>query len=84
MIFAILTFIGGVSVNLIPTLEKKFKNRLLTFLTLVYLSSYLLVRSNRSKVFGKCSNTNYLINVLFRSNDQINLVHIRIQIFEKF
>lgn len=84
MIFAILTFIGGVSVNLIPNLEKKFKNRLLTFLTLVYLSSYLLVRRNRSKIFRKCRDTNHFTHVLFCSNDQIDLVYIRIQIFEKF
>lgn len=43
MIFAILTFIGGLSINLLKTLEKKFKNRILTFLALIYIVSYTFV-----------------------------------------
>ncbi len=43
MIFAILTFIGGLSVALIKSLEKKFKNRVLTFLSMTYILSYVIV-----------------------------------------
>ncbi len=43
MIFAILTLIGGLSINLIRTLEKKFKNRILTFLSLTYIGSFVIV-----------------------------------------
>lgn len=43
MIFAILTFIGGMSINLLKVLEKKFKNRIITFLSLTYILSYTLV-----------------------------------------
>jgi len=43
MIFAILTFISGVSIGLIRTLEKKFKNRVITFLALVYVLSCVVV-----------------------------------------
>lgn len=43
MIYAILSMIAGFSVNLITTLEKKFKNRILTFLSLTYVLSFLLV-----------------------------------------
>lgn len=43
MIFAILTFLGGMSVKLIPTFEKSFKNRVLTFISLVYLISFVIV-----------------------------------------
>lgn len=45
MIFAILTFLGGISVNLIPAIEKKFKNRILTFLSLIYIVSLVIVGS---------------------------------------
>lgn len=43
MIFAILTFIGGLSIGLIKSLEKKFKNRILTFLSLIYIGSCIVV-----------------------------------------
>lgn len=43
MIFAILTFIGGLSVAFLKTLEKKFKNRVLTFLSITYIVSYVIV-----------------------------------------
>ncbi len=52
MIFAILTFIGGLSVNLIPALEKKFKNRVLTFLSMLYIGSYLVIGLCVTKLTG--------------------------------
>lgn len=45
MISAILTFIGGMSINLIGALEKKFKNRILTFISLLYMGSFVVVGS---------------------------------------
>ena len=45
MILAILSFIGGISVSLIPSLEKKFKNRVLTFISLMYIVSFVMVGS---------------------------------------
>lgn len=45
MISAILCFIGGLSINLIQVLEKKFKNRILTFISLIYIVSFVIVGS---------------------------------------
>lgn len=43
IIFAILSLLGGFSVNLIGVLEKKLKNRMLTWLALVYVGSFLTI-----------------------------------------
>lgn len=53
MIFAILTLIGGFSINLIQTLEKKFKNRILTFLSLIYIVSFVIIGSLVTRFSGK-------------------------------
>lgn len=41
MIFAILTFIAAIAVSMRETLEKKFKNRTLTFLAITYILAVL-------------------------------------------
>lgn len=43
MIFAILTFISGVSLSLKRPIEKKFKNRTLTFLSLMYIGACIVI-----------------------------------------
>lgn len=43
MIFAILTFIRGISVVFQKQIERKFKNRTLTFLSLLHITSTLLI-----------------------------------------
>ncbi len=43
IIFAIITFIGGLSLSLKDKIEKKFKNRTLSFLSLTYIASCLVV-----------------------------------------
>ncbi len=43
MIFAILTFISGVSLSLIRPIEKKFKNRTLSFLSLIYIGACIVI-----------------------------------------
>lgn len=43
MIFAILTFISGVSLSLKRPIEKKFKNRTLSFLSLTYIGACIVI-----------------------------------------
>ena len=43
MIFAILTFIGGISISLRTRIEKKFKNRTLAFLSLMYIGACIVI-----------------------------------------
>ena len=43
MIFAILTLIGGISLSLKKPIEKKFKNRTLSFLSLVYIVACIFI-----------------------------------------
>ena len=43
MIFAILTFISGVSLSLIRPIEKRFKNRTLSFLSLIYIGACIVI-----------------------------------------
>lgn len=43
IIFAVLTLIGGMAIGLIPMLEKKFKNRILTFISIIYILSFTIV-----------------------------------------
>lgn len=43
MIFAILTLIGGISLSLKRPIEKKFKNRTLSFISLIYIGACILI-----------------------------------------
>lgn len=43
MIFAVLTLIAGISLSLKKTIEKKFKNRTLTLLSLMYIGACVVV-----------------------------------------
>lgn len=43
MIFAVLTLIGGISLSLKRPIEKKFKNRTLTFISLMYISACIII-----------------------------------------
>lgn len=43
MIFAVLTLIGGVSISLKKNIEKKFKNRTLSFLSLMYILACIFI-----------------------------------------
>ncbi|MBO5478874.1 MAG: MFS transporter [Clostridia bacterium] len=43
MIFAILTFIGGISLSLKRPIEKKFKNRTLSFISLTYIFACIII-----------------------------------------
>lgn len=43
MIFAILTLIGGISISLKRPIEKQFKNRTLTFISLLYIGACIII-----------------------------------------
>lgn len=43
MIFAILTFIGGISLSLKKPIEKKFGNRTLSFISLMYIGACIII-----------------------------------------
>lgn len=43
MIFAVLTLIGGISLSLKRNIEKKFKNRTLSFLSLTYIGACIII-----------------------------------------
>ena len=43
IIFSVLTLIGGISISLKKTIEKKFKNRTLAFISLTYIVSCIIV-----------------------------------------
>lgn len=43
MIFAILTLIGGISLSLKRPIEKKFKNRTLSFVSLMYIGACIII-----------------------------------------
>lgn len=43
MIFAVLTFIGGIALSLKRPIEKKFKNRTLSFLSLTYIGACIVI-----------------------------------------
>ncbi|MBR2290490.1 MAG: hypothetical protein IJ867_07980 [Clostridia bacterium] len=52
IIFAALTFIGGVSIFLKNRIEKTFKNRVLTFISVVYILSCLIIGVTVKKFEG--------------------------------
>lgn len=43
MIFAILTFIAGIAISLRETIERRFKNRTLAFLSLMYVVAIIII-----------------------------------------
>jgi len=43
MIFAVLTLIGGISLSLKRPIEKKFKNRTLSFVSLIYIGACIII-----------------------------------------
>lgn len=43
IIFAVLTLIGGIALSLKSTIEKKFKNRTLSFISLTYIGACIIV-----------------------------------------
>lgn len=43
MIFAILTLIGGISLSFKKPIEKKFKNRTLSFISLIYINACIII-----------------------------------------
>ena len=43
MIFAVLILIGGVSLSLKRPIEKKFKNRTLSFISLIYIGACIII-----------------------------------------
>lgn len=53
MIYAILSLIGGFSIKLIKPLEKRFKNRVLTFLSLTFTFSTILIGFFVTRFTGK-------------------------------
>lgn len=52
MIFAVLTFIGGISLSLKKTIEKRFKNRTLAFISLMYIGACIVIGSISSLYTG--------------------------------
>lgn len=52
MIFAILTLIGGISLSLKKPIEKKFKNRTLSFISLLYIGACIVIGSVASLYNG--------------------------------
>lgn len=53
MIFAILTLIGGISLSLKRPIEKKLKNRTLTFLSLMYIGACIIIGATSSIYKGE-------------------------------
>ena len=53
MIFAILTLIGGISLSLKKPIEKKFKNRTLTFISMMYIGACIVIGAISSLYTGK-------------------------------
>ena len=53
MIFAVLTLIGGISLSLKRPIEKKFKNRTLTFISLMYIGACIFIGTIASLNTGK-------------------------------
>lgn len=53
IIFAILTLIGGISLSLKKPIEKKFKNRTLTFISMMYIGACIVVGAISSLYTGK-------------------------------
>lgn len=56
MIIAILTFIGGISLSLKRPIEKKFKNRTLTLISLTYIGACIIIG-----IFANTCKSNLLI-----------------------
>jgi len=59
MIFAILCLIGGISLSLKTIIEKKFKNRTLSFLSLIYIGACIVIGT----VSSYCSG-NFIIPII--------------------
>lgn len=53
MIIAVLTFIGGISLSLKRPIEKKFKNRTLSFISLSYITACIVIGTVSSIYTGK-------------------------------
>ncbi len=53
MIFSVLTLIGGISLSLKRPIEKKFKNRTLTFISLVYIGTCIVIGTVTSIYSGE-------------------------------
>lgn len=53
MIFAVLTLIGGISLSLKRPIEKKFKNRTLAFISLMYIGACIIIGGISSLLEGK-------------------------------
>ena len=53
MIFAMLTLIGGFAVTLKKPIEKRFKNRTLSFISLMYIGACLIVGFTTTLLYGK-------------------------------
>lgn len=52
MIFAVLTLIGGISLSLKKPIEKRFKNRTLTFISLMYIGACIVIGAIASRYTG--------------------------------
>ncbi len=52
MIFAVLTLIGGISLSLKRPIEKKFKNRTLAFISLMYIGACIVIGTISSLLEG--------------------------------
>ena len=53
VIFAVLTFIGGVSLSLKTAIERKFKNRTLSFISLLYIGACITIGTVSSLIYNK-------------------------------
>ena len=53
MIFAILTLIGGISISLKSPIEKKFKNRTLCFISLLYICACIMIGTFSTLYIGE-------------------------------
>lgn len=52
MIFAILTLIGGISISLKRPIEKNFKNRTLSFISLLYIGACIIIGGIAASTFS--------------------------------
>ena len=77
MIFAVLILIGGISLSLKETIEKKFENRTLAFISLMYIGACIIIGAVTTLLNRKNNYTNCINYVCNTESNYFNMVYIR-------
>lgn len=77
MIFAILTLIGGIAISLKRPIEKKFKNRTLSFISLMYIGACIAIGA--ISIIWKSEMIIPIVLMLYavQKNKYLHMVYIR-------